>query len=152
MKRERANRKRFAFMAYPGKEKGFTFISLLCTLSILALTLPFISLSFRTVKAISYEEEFSVHHFFQFLRNEVIESSQLAIENPQSILLIQDDKRITIKQHGEVIHRQVDGRGHEVYLMGVRSVRFRPLPYGVHAEIIHTNGEKYEKAIVFYPE
>ncbi|GAB3052024.1 hypothetical protein GCM10027286_14120 [Virgibacillus ainsalahensis] len=95
-------------------------------------------------------DELSIQQFFLFLRNDVINAREYDIE-PTVLHLVQNDGTTAkIEKYGSHIRRQVDGKGHEIYIRDIKEVEFIPHPYGIHAFITSVEGETYEKKIIFY--
>lgn len=130
---------------------GFTFLSLLLAMILLAMMLPFISYAYKAVDIPMHDEDLSIQQFFMFLQHEIRMSEQVDV-HPSSLYLQQKGVTgyIIIKQHQDVIHRQVSGRGHEIFLRDVRHVQFHEKDYGILVEVTTLEGEIYEKIIAFY--
>ncbi|WP_158701707.1 ComGF family competence protein [Lentibacillus sp. Marseille-P4043] len=131
-------------------ERGFTFLTLLLTVTILFMTLPFISYLIKSAAySTNYQEE-SIQQFLYFLRDDVIKATDYAVTPTAIKLIINDEETVTIEQYETLIRRQVNGQGHEIYLRDVEEVSFTSLPYGIHAKITSIQGETYEKQIIIY--
>ncbi|GGK03247.1 hypothetical protein GCM10007063_26820 [Lentibacillus kapialis] len=131
-------------------EQGFTFISIFLAVSIIFMTIPFTAYLVKTAEFSSEYNQLSVQQFFFFLRDEVIRASDIIVE-PSNITLIRpDDSRVVLKQYDDLIIRQLDDEGFEIYLRNVRDIHFTTLSYGLHASITTINGDQFEKNIVFY--
>jgi competence protein ComGF len=133
-------------------EKGFTFIHLLLAITILTISLPFLS---YLLQAASYQNDYSeisVQQFFQYMRNEVISAVDYRIRsNPPTLYLeLENGNTAAFEQYGSLIRRQIDGTGHEIYLRDVSQVQFVKLDYGFQLIIATTEGDIYEKSFVFY--
>lgn len=137
-------------MDYHRNEKGFTFISMLFTFSILIITLPLLSYLVKSAIYSTSIDDHSVNKFFHFLRDELILSTEYNIANNEITFTSHENKGIVIKQYNDLIHRQVRGRGHEVYLRDIETFTVIPLSYGFIAKVTTTEGNQYEKTIVFY--
>lgn len=142
--------KKSAFKESLKNELGFTYVSMLLALTIIAITLPFFGYLLQITNQLnSSYDELSAQQFFQFLRDEVISSEDLIIENNR-IILIQGDFEVTIEQYGNLIRRQVSRQGHEILLRDVKDLIIDPNPYGIKITINSIEGETYGKTIVFY--
>lgn len=140
---------RYVCMVIDKSEKGFTFISMFLTITILFSTLPLlVSLLLSTTYSTNYDQ-ISVQHFFHFLRDELIEASSYMVED-NTLKLKVGDRTVLIEKYNTIIRRRVDGQGHEIFLRDVEVISFSSLPYGVHTEIRTLQGAKYEKTIVLY--
>src|SRR5699024_9365095 len=140
---------KYVYMAIRKNEQGFTLISMLITITILFTTLPFLVYLIQSVSISSNYQEISVHHFFHFLRDEFIGAKEYKIEN-NTIILEYPSETVSIEKFGSLIRRQVDGRGHEIFLRDVDTITFTSLLFGVKTEIKTLQGEQYEKTIIFY--
>ncbi|MBT2214449.1 hypothetical protein KK120_01215 [Virgibacillus dakarensis] len=143
-------KKRFACTAILRSERGFTFITLLLTITILFMSLPFAPFLIKSANYSSHHQEMSIQQFFYFLRDDVMKATDYAVTPTVVKLLNHDDETITIEQYGNLIRRQVKGTGHEIYLRDIQAVTFEKLPYGIHTTITSLQGETYEKTIIFY--
>lgn len=141
-----------AYTDYRINERGFTFITTLAMLSILALTLPILSYTLEAVRPNTTYDELSVQEFYRFMRDEMIHSHAFYIKENKLHLEQEIDETAIISLHdrGNQLRRQVNNRGHEIYLQDVAQVQFLNDPYGVRIVITDTKGETYEKLFIFY--
>ena len=139
-----------AYTDYRLNERGFTFITTLAMISILALTLPFLSYTLEAVRPNTTYDELSVQEFYRFMRDEVIRSHAFYIKENKLYLEQKIDETAIISLQGTQIRRQVNNKGHEIYLRDVAQVKFLSDPYGVRIVITDTKGETYEKLFIFY--
>ncbi|MFD1850619.1 competence type IV pilus minor pilin ComGF [Oceanobacillus bengalensis] len=144
------NRKQPAYMACQQHERGFTFITLLFTLSIIIIMSPFLGYLLRSVEYTSNYDETSVYQFFYFLRNEVIKSTDVTVHD-EELILTQDPVIAKFNQYEDVVRRQVNGSGHEIYLRDVETITFQDSPFGVRVRVTNIQGDTYEKTIIHYP-
>lgn len=143
--------KLYACMAIGKNEQGFTFVSILFSISIIAITLPFTGYLIHSITgSSSHYEEVSTQQFFHFLRDDVIKATSFAIGSSSLTLTIDDETTATIEMYGEHIRRRTNRGGHEIYLRDVEDITFTELPYGIHATVTSMQGEHYEKTIIFY--
>src|SRR5690625_6010333 len=77
--------KKHAYTVIDNNEKGFSMISMLITITIIFVTLPFFAYLLCDLSYSSHQEFLSVNQFFLFLRDELIESPRVEIVVPQSI-------------------------------------------------------------------
>ncbi|WP_085991911.1 competence type IV pilus minor pilin ComGF [Oceanobacillus senegalensis] len=140
----------FAFMAYLKDEKAFSFVSLLFAISIIVLTLPLVGYLFQATNHLSANDnELSIQQFFQFMRDEMINSEENHVLKDK-LVLYQSDSKVTFEQYGNTVRRQVNGTGHEILLRGVKKIEFEANSIGVRLHITSSKGETYEKNIVYY--
>lgn len=131
-------------------EKGFTFFSSLFALTILIITLPLVGYLLKSAIYSTSSDDLSVNKFFHFLRDELILSTDYSIADNKISLTSHENKGVVIKQYNDLVHRQVEGRGHEVYLRDIKTFKVIPLSYGFIAKVTTMEGNKYEKTIVYY--
>ena len=130
-------------------ERGFTMISMLMTLSVIMITLPLLAQIIILTTVPSSYDELSMNQFFYFLRDEVSIAADYSVKQDVLTLELENGDTITFKKYKELVVRQVDGKGYDVFLRSVEDIRFRKLSYGVHIAITSLEGEQYEKNIVF---
>lgn len=114
------------------------------------MILPLVSMSLKTVQFDAHENTIDVHHFFIFLRNDIIQATE--VESTYHTLTLRQSTHVnaTYQLYGTVIRRQVQNKGHEIYIRNVQSVYFTHTEQGIHVELSTTNGEKYEKEFQVY--
>lgn len=139
-----------AYTAIHKNELGFTFVSMLLMLTILALSLPFLVYVTKSASYSTNYDEIAINQFFQFLRDDVIEATEYQISETALILMIDDRTTVTIEKYQDLIRRQVNKQGHEIYLRNVKDLSFTSHDFGIRATVTSLQGEKYEKTIVFY--
>jgi len=142
--------KHFAFMPMKNDELGHTLLSMLLALSLISLTIPFLSVLITNINNESNYKLTSVQHFFYTLREQLIHSQSYQVKNNKLYLYNTLGETITIEKYSTLIRRQVDRMGHEIYLRNVKSVSFKKLPYGLHVIVTLNGGETFEKSIIFY--
>ncbi|GGM31627.1 competence protein ComGF [Paraliobacillus quinghaiensis] len=131
-------------------ENGFTLVSLLISVAIIGSTLTLIPTIFRLIEYDSHTSEYSIRQFFHFLSDELHKNKYDYVENNTIHLTNESGKRITISYYPEVIRRQVNGVGHEIFVRNIETFHVKELSYGVHVSIITTSGESYAKTFSFY--
>ncbi|SDQ50456.1 competence protein ComGF [Virgibacillus salinus] len=131
-------------------EKGFSFLSVILTSTILFIIIPFTGYLLNGVNFTSNYEELSVQQFYYFLRDDVIKSTDIKVEPTKIILNQHDGSVVTIEKYQDLIRRQVNSEGHEIYLRHVQNINYKSTAYGFHASITSTKGENFEKTIIFY--
>lgn len=137
----------------PRKDKnGFTFITTIMMISILALTLPFLSYAIQTVQPASNYDELAMDEFYRFVRDEIIKSQSVYVIDDTLYLVQEEDDLATISLYYEVIRRQVNGQGHEIYLRDIAAVHFNEQPYSIEMIITDLKGRTYEKTFSIYNE
>ncbi|HLR41589.1 MAG TPA: ComGF family competence protein [Virgibacillus sp.] len=145
-------KKNYAYMAYRKNEQGFTFFSMLVTITILFTTLPLLGFLLKSVNYSSNYDDVAVHQFFHFLQNDVTDSIGYDVRDDMITLHVpgEEEAIASIGQYKQLVRRQVDGKGHEIYLRDIKDFTITSLAYGFHVSILSLQGEHYEKTIVFY--
>jgi len=128
--------------------KGYTLISVLLTLFIIMISLPFVGYLLKNSSTTKQYEDIAVQQFFIFLRNEIIYATDVYIEDNILFLRTKDDELAKMELYKNLIRRQVKG-GHEVYLRDVADFKLESLPFGGKVTVITDTGGMYEKKMVF---
>ena len=141
-----------AFMVWCRPEGGFTFISTIFMLFILALSLPFMGYLLQVSNYRNNYEELSFNQFYQFMRDDLIRAERVDVTGNKLYLGLDGsgEEIATYEKYGNTVRRLVNGRGHELYLQGIKDLAFEPLHYGVKIKLTSTSGDEYEKTIVHY--
>lgn len=140
-------RKRNVFMAISENEKGLTFISMLLTISIIVVTLPFLVYLFQYFQTTTYKEDISVLQFFSFLQKDALEAREVYSENNTLYFKLKNGDIAKVEMYSQLIRRQVSNQGHEIYLRDVASWNVEPLAYGSKITVTTLKGDTYEKTI-----
>ncbi|WP_042145917.1 competence type IV pilus minor pilin ComGF [Paucisalibacillus sp. EB02] len=138
-------------MDYQKNEQGFTFYTLLFALTILIMCIPLYGAILKTLKENSSYNEISIQQVFHFIQQDVIKAINYRAESGKIYLNLYNGETVTIEQYGNLIRRQVDGQGHEIYLRNIQDFQVQTLEYGFNVYITSSEGEQYEKTITFYP-
>lgn len=141
--------KKHAYMAIVKNEKGVTMISMLIAITIIFISLPFLAYLLSSLSYSSHQELISVNQFFLFLRDELVESSQIKVANSSSIIYeLENGNEVTFSKYNDLIRRQVDRKGHEIYLREVKALQFTEHPHGIVIKVTTNRGEVYEKTFM----
>jgi len=143
-------RKKFVYMAINLRERGFTLLSTLLIILIISITMPLLTSLLSSISYSTNDDTFSIQHFFYFLRNDLLAAVDYKVEHNKLFLDLPSKKTAMIEKYGSVIRRQIDGKGHEIYLRDVKELTFKPKSYGVYTKVTSIQGEIYEKTIIFY--
>ncbi|MCF3941764.1 ComGF family competence protein [Oceanobacillus alkalisoli] len=143
-------KKKSVYSQYLKNERGFNFISLLTMLTVIFLTLPFLVYALQAVKPTNNYEELAVYEFFRFVRDDILESHHYYIQDHTLYLLQANEQTASISKYDSLVRRQIDGRGHEIYLRGVQFLRFQEEPFGIKLIITTEEGVTYERLFPFY--
>lgn len=143
------SRKQSVYTVIRQNEAGFTFLTLLVTLTIFSVTIPFVSYLLKSVDYATYQEEIAVQHFFQFFRDDLLQAIDYDIAQDKITMTRSTDEKVTIEQYDNLIRRRTRG-GNEIYLRDVQRVSFEKHPYGIRARITTEQGDTYDKTIIYY--
>lgn len=143
-------KKNFAYTVIKANEKGFTLLSMLMTVALISLTIPLLMSIIYVIPDPMNDETSSIYHFFYFLRDDLLFATNYSIDNNILFLELPSGEIATIEKYGSLIRRQVDRKGHEIYVRDVKDLIFKHHPYGIRVMITSMQGEIYEKTIVFY--
>lgn len=130
-------------------EQGFTFISMIMTLTVIMVTLPILVHILKLMAYTSNYDELSIQQFTYFLRDEVNQSIDFDVNNNVLYLDSADGRKVTFKKYDDQITRQVNNKGYDVFARNISDIVFTKLTYGVHVKITSLKGAIYEKQIVF---
>lgn len=140
--------KHFVCMVFKNN-RGMSFVSAFISISLIVITLPFIIYALSAIQHTqSAAEELSTQHFLYFLRDEVLQASEVSAINDKLELVI-DDKTILVEKYNQVIRRRVDRQGNEILLRYVKNIKFSPRSFGILVEIEMLEGAQIEKILGF---
>lgn len=143
-------KKRYAYTDFQTNENGFTFITMFLIIIVLAVSFPLLGYMIQTADYENNYQEISIQQFFQFVRDEVIKSTNTRVTDKKLILEQHPNVTATLELYGSLVRRQVNGQGHEVYVRDVKELHFTPLPYGFQVSVTSISGENHEKIILHY--
>lgn len=136
------------YTVYRKREFGYSLISVLVTLAILWMLLPFTVYFLQSLTFSSYYEEMSVQQFFHFMQADLFMANDYIVE-PYRLTLIVDDDIVTFAQFGTNVRRQVGGTGQDIYLRDIQTMTFEETRFGIRIYIITLAGGVYEKTLRF---
>lgn len=94
-------------------------------------------------------EALSIHQLFIILRNDLLEATEVSIQQPSTLILnLPNGREALYEQLQSNFVRRLDS-GFEVYLRGIKFIHFESLSYGLHTTIVTLSGDEYEKTITF---
>lgn len=131
---------------------GFTLISTLLAITIISLTLPLLT---PIIKAVSYQTTYyltSTEHFFFFIYQKILQSDYFYVKNNRLYFKNKNGQLIKIEKYGSVVRRQVDRKGHEIYLRDVENFTIKQLDHHIFIEVHLKSGEVYEKTFINFKQ
>ncbi|MBC5637203.1 ComGF family competence protein [Ornithinibacillus sp. BX22] len=139
-------------MALKNSEKGFTLLNQLFSLLILIICIPIQGAILNTLHhQNTYYEELSIQQFFNFIQREVNQSIACTTHSNKIVLHLYNDDVVTIELYRQLVRRQLNGKGHEIYLRDIESFQISSLPFGFTIHVTSLKGDHYEKTIGFCP-
>ncbi|MFZ3577849.1 competence type IV pilus minor pilin ComGF [Virgibacillus sp. DJP39] len=139
-----------AYMGMLVNQKGFTLLSMLLTVAMLFITIPFLEYMTKSLSYTNNYTDLSYYQFFHFFRDDLIRSTNYTTYDQGIALSAVDGTIVTYEKYENVIRRQVNGTGHEVVIRGINSLNFESITYGIKTVISTTDGAVYEKKFTVY--
>ncbi|MCH1624913.1 competence type IV pilus minor pilin ComGF [Fredinandcohnia quinoae] len=132
-------------------DKGFTFIEMLLTFSVLLVILSFIS-PFLHVISKNTNVQFNKLEwevFIQQVKMEIRETNEVKInKNNHSVTFTNHGgQTILYEKYGDKIRRRVDGAGHELLLQKINSVTFHSKNNTIIISVMSNDGDRFETNI-----
>lgn len=143
-------KRKYVYMDILKNDQGFTLIHYLFLLSILTISFPFVSYLLQAVPYPSNKDELSIQTFIYFIRDDAIRSTNYQLKDNEITLYLPNGDKATISKYNHVIRRQVNGEGHEIYVMNIQDLSFKPTTHGFRIRITSMQGEIYEKSFSVY--
>lgn len=132
-------------------QKGFTLLSMLLAISILFITVPFLEYLTKSLDYTTNYKDLSFYQLFHFMRDDIIRSTDVEIGKQKISLTAIDGSTVTYEKYNDIIRRQVDGTGHEVFIQkNIEDLSFEKISYGIKAIITTKDGAVYEKKFNVY--
>ncbi|MGG3889236.1 competence type IV pilus minor pilin ComGF [Metabacillus fastidiosus] len=126
---------------------GYTLVNLLFSLIVYSIIISSLFIMFhilndqtkRSTDLKAYEWE----NFINQMQREMNIAEELTVEENtikyKNIL----GETVSIHQYKNLIRRQVNGKGHEIFLLKVKNVQFMKLAIGVNIHVISESGKDY---------
>ncbi len=134
-------------------ERGFTFLEMLVSLSILMLLITFVGglLAIMKEPKSGGVNKLEWEVFIQQAKQEIYQSIQVSNTNTTLRFSKNNGETVTYETYGTSIRRRVNGTGHEILLQNVSGVKYEMLINGVVIEAIdkHNNVFKSQLFSVF---
>lgn len=131
-------------------QSGFTLLSMLLTISILFITIPFLEYITKSLSYTTNYVDLSASQFFHFMHDDIIRSTAFTINDKIISLTAIDGTTVSYEKYHDIIRRQIDGQGHEVIIRNIQNLSFEKLAHGINTKIITTDGAVYEKKFTIY--
>ena len=141
--------KKSVSMGLKKDEGGFTMISLLLTIVMIAVTMPIIIFLIQHLTVKPNDNHIIAHQFFTFLYHDTLTAENVEIVNNKIYFTLNDHETASIEQYENLIRRRVLGKGHEIYIREIDTFNVFPETFGYRVNLKMTNGEEYEKTIAY---
>lgn len=149
-KRTRREKSRRASIRQNDHSSGFTIVSALFSLTIILLLIPFLSIVLQFARGFSHEHAIDAYHFFIFLRDDIIEASDVEVNKNSLTLTLITGNKATYSLYGNVIRRRIQDQGHEIYIRNIQQLTFTESGDRIRVALITEKGEQYEQELQRY--
>ncbi|MFP7477776.1 competence type IV pilus minor pilin ComGF [Terribacillus saccharophilus] len=127
--------------------KGFTLLEALFALGILMLILASVPLLLAPLTQDTKSEAVSVRQALHFISMEVHKGSTVYIAGDRLYIQDQQGRTAVFEQYKDMIRRQVEEKGHEVYLHHIEDLKITQDSSSIDISVTGKEGELYEKRI-----
>lgn len=136
----------FAF-CYENNEHGYTFLNLILSFFIYSIIISSLTIILHFLLSHSQHpndlKPYEWELFVIQLHKELKEANNLVVDKTEVTLLNKQGQLISINHYQNLIRRQVVGKGHEIFLLKVKSVTFQQVPSGVQISVVSEAGKNY---------
>ncbi|KIL45976.1 competence type IV pilus minor pilin ComGF [Jeotgalibacillus campisalis] len=133
---------------YSNVNMGFTLIEVMICLAVLTIIASLMPLIFANLYSVNKQVEESAHEEWDMFsiqfRNEVKLHDIERIEPKRLTLKSKEGDTIVFSLYGSLLRRQVNGKGHEVYLTALKDLNFALTHQMIVLEVNFLNGKKRE--------
>ncbi|WP_010678102.1 competence type IV pilus minor pilin ComGF [Bacillus timonensis] len=131
-------------------EKGFTFVEMLVTFSVLLVILsfitPFLSVVFRDNSEQFNKLEWQI--LIQQMKMEIREANQISVSKNEGVSFYNAaGDLVSFEKYTDKIRRRVNKKGHEVLLQQITDVTFETKTNGFLISVITVDGKIYQAMI-----
>lgn len=127
-----------------------TFISIIFSLTVVLLFIPLLTSLLHLQGNEDPYIHHSVNHFFYLVRNEFFKAKEAEVVNNTLYIKNSNNELITISQHKKVIRKQVNKKGHEIFLRDVKSFKIKKYAFGFLIQVEMLTGDQFEKSFSLY--
>lgn len=131
-------------------ERGFSYITTLLALVIIVISLPILSFILNKLTSPKVYDDIQYKQFFHFIRDDALRASNVQALNDSIVFDMREGKAATLSLDKNLIKRQVQGKGYEVYVRNVKSFSAIQNDYHIKVKITSNKGDVYEKTIPLY--
>lgn len=130
-------------------EKGFTFVEMLVTFSILLVILsfitPFLGIVFRDNGEQFNKLEWQI--LIQQMKMEIREASEISVNAGSVSFYNAAGDVVSFEKYTDKIRRRVNAKGHELLLQHITDVTFEPKINGFMISVVTVDGNTYQALI-----
>lgn len=127
-------------------ERGFTFIEAMIMLMVVSITMPFLLYFIQYIKVESYDD-INVLQLYSFIRDHAIKSETVYVQDNTLYFQLPTGETASIEHYNDLVRRQVEGQGHEIYARNIKEFTLQPYDYGIKVIVTTNEGNTYEKVI-----
>ncbi|KFZ42865.1 competence protein comGF [Anoxybacillus flavithermus] len=136
------------------KEKGFTLIEILMSLTVFFIILSLLTKAFHL--SLSYTTKRGNFDYFEWVV--FIQQAKIELRESKDVHIygttIQFNKwtgeRVTYEKYGTIIRRRVNDTGHEIMLQFIQHISYEKEQTGIRIHVFTDKGESYEAFIPFF--
>lgn len=131
-------------------EEGITLVTTLLALAIIAVSLPLLSFLLNKLPETKLYDDIKYEQFFHFVKDDVLRAKNVQAINDTLVFEVRTGEIATLSLYNDIIRRQVDQVGHEVYVRDVKTFKTNQSDHYLRIELTSSKGEVYEKTIPFH--
>lgn len=131
-------------------EQGITLVTTLLALVIVAITLPLLSFIINKLTEPKLYDDIKYEQFFHFIWDDVFRAKQVEAKDNTLVFELRTGEKATLALYENIIRRQVEFEGYEVYVRDVKSFRTEQTDDHINVKITSMKGDVYAKKIPIY--
>lgn len=131
-------------------DRGFTLIPTLLALVIIVIVLPILSFILSKLTEPKVFDDIKYEQFFHYIYHDALRADSVHVHNNTIVFAVRTGDQAVLSRHKDVIRRQVEGVGHEIYARDVKSFTAEQEEHCITVKIISTKGDIYGKTIPIY--
>jgi len=140
--------KRKKLVYYYQNEQGYTFLNMLLSFIVYAIIISSLSMVFHFLMSHSQHsydlKPFEWELFTVQLHRELKDATDIQVKDEQLSFKNKLGEIVTVQQYKNLIRRQVNGKGHEIYLFRVKDIELNKIEDGIKIKVFSNFGKDYE--------
>ncbi|MGN7941300.1 competence type IV pilus minor pilin ComGF [Virgibacillus sp. 6R] len=140
--------KRKKLVYYYRNEQGCTFLNMLLSFIVYAIIISSLSMVFHFLMSHSQHSHdlkpFEWELFTVQLHRELKDATDIQVKDEQLSFKNKLGEIVTVQQYKNLIRRQVNGKGHEIYLFRVKDIELNKIEDGIKIKVFSNFGKDYE--------